>query len=94
VINLSTDKDAVLREALRVLKPGGRFAVSDVVVRGHLPPDIRRSMELWIGCIAGALEDREYDAKLRAAGIAEVEVEPWLIYNLEEARSFLTEAGP
>jgi SAM-dependent methyltransferase len=93
VINLSTDKDAVLREAFRVLKPGGRFAVSDVVVRGHVPPDIRRSMELWVGCIAGALEDREYDAKLRAAGFAEVEVEPWRIYNVEDARSFLTETG-
>jgi arsenite methyltransferase len=93
VINLSPDKDAVLREAFRVLKPGGRFAVSDVVVRGHLPPDIRRSMELWVGCIAGALEDREYDAKLRATGFAEVEVEPWRIYSVEDARSFLTEAG-
>src|SRR6266849_9372914 len=93
VINLSTDKDAVLREAFRVLKPGGRFAVSDVVVRGHVPPDIRRSLELWVGCIAGALEDREYDAKLRAAGFAEVEVEPWRIYNVGDARSFLTETG-
>jgi arsenite methyltransferase len=93
VINLSTDKDAVLREAFRVLKPGGRFAVSDIVVRGHVPPDIRRSMELWVGCIAGALEDREYDAKLRAAGFAEVEVEPWRVYNVEDARTFLTEAG-
>jgi ubiquinone/menaquinone biosynthesis C-methylase UbiE len=93
VINLSTDKDVVLREAFRVLKPGGRFAVSDVVVRGHVPPDIRRSMELWVGCIAGALEDREYDAKLRLAGFAEVEVEPWRIYDVEDARSFLTETG-
>jgi SAM-dependent methyltransferase len=81
VINLSTDKDAVLREAFRVLKPGGRFAVSDVVIRGHVPPDIRRSIELWVGCIAGALEDREYVAKLRAAGFDEVEVEPWRIYD-------------
>jgi arsenite methyltransferase len=93
VINLSTDKDAVLREAFRVLKPGGRFAVSDVVIRGHVAPDIRHSMELWVGCIAGALEDREYDAKLRAAGFDEVEVEPWRIYNVEDARSFLTETG-
>jgi arsenite methyltransferase len=93
VINLSTDKDAVLREAFRVLKPGGRFAVSDVVVRGHVPPDIRRSMELWVGCIAGALEEGEYDSKLRAAGFADVEVEPWRIYNVEDARSFLTETG-
>ena len=93
VINLSTDKDAVLREAFRVLKPGGRFAVSDVVVRGHVPADIRRSMELWVGCIAGALEEREYGSKLRAAGFTEVEVEPWRIYDVEDARSFLTETG-
>jgi arsenite methyltransferase len=93
VINLSTDKDVVLREAFRVLKPGGRFAVSDVVVRGHVPPDIRRSMELWVGCIAGALEDREYETKLRAAGFAEVEVAPWRVYSVEDARSFLTETG-
>jgi SAM-dependent methyltransferase len=93
VINLSTDKDAVLREAFRVLKPGGRFAVSDVVVRGQVPAAVRRSMELWVGCIAGALEEREYDAKLRAAGFADVEVEPWRIYDIEDARSFLTETG-
>ena len=93
VINLSTDKDAVLREAFRVLRPGGRFAVSDVVVRGPVPAAVRRSMELWVGCIAGALEEREYDAKLRAAGFADVEVEPWRIYDVEDARSFLTEAG-
>ncbi|SRR5713101_2301498 len=93
VINLSTDKDAVLREAFRVLKPGGRFAVSDVVVRGHVPPDLRRSMELWAGCIAGALEEHEYDAKLRAAGFTEVEVEAWRIYNVDDVRSFLTETG-
>ncbi len=93
VINLSTDKDAVLREAFRVLKPGGRFAVSDVVVRGHVPPDLRRSMELWVGCIAGALEEHEYDAKLRAAGFTEVEVEAWRIYNVDDVRSFLTETG-
>src|SRR6266581_2494283 len=76
VINLSVDKDAVLREAFRVLKPGGRFAVSDVVVRGDLPADIRRSLELWVGCIAGALEERDYADKLHAAGFADVEVEP------------------
>jgi len=81
VINLSADKDAVLREAFRVLKPGGRFAVSDVVVRGEVSAEIRRDMELWIGCIAGALEEGEYAAKLRAAGFAGVEVEPWRIYE-------------
>jgi SAM-dependent methyltransferase len=93
VINLSSDKDAVLREAFRVLKPGGRFAVSDVVVRGDVPADIRRSMELWVGCIAGALEEQEYAAKLRAAGFADVEVEPWRIYKIDDARAFLTETG-
>jgi arsenite methyltransferase len=93
VINLSSDKDAVLREAFRVLKPGGRFAVSDVVVRGDVPVDIRRSMELWVGCIAGALEEAEYAAKLRAAGFTDVEVEPWRIYRIDDARTFLTESG-
>ena len=93
VINLSSDKDAVLREAFRVLKPGGRFAVSDVVVRGEVPADIRRSMELWVGCIAGALEETEYAAKLRAAGFDDVEVEPWRIYKIDDARAFLTESG-
>ena len=93
VINLSSDKDAVLREAFRVLKPGGRFAVSDVVVRGEVPADIRRSMELWVGCIAGALEETEYAAKLRAAGFAEIEVEPWRIYKIDDARAFLSESG-
>jgi SAM-dependent methyltransferase len=93
VINLSSDKDAVLREAFRVLKPGGRFAVSDVVVRGDVPADVRRSMELWVGCIAGALEDRDYETKLRAAGFEHVEVEPWRIYQVEDARAFLTESG-
>jgi SAM-dependent methyltransferase len=92
VINLSSDKDAVLREAFRVLKPGGRFAVSDVVVRGDVPADIRRSMELWVGCIAGA-EEKEYAAKLNAAGFANVEVEPWRIYKIDDARAFLTETG-
>jgi SAM-dependent methyltransferase len=93
VINLSTDKDAVLREAFRVLKAGGRFAVSDVVVRGDVPADVRRSMELWVGCIAGALEDREYVSKLEAAGFEAVEVEPWRIYRAEDARAFLAQSG-
>jgi SAM-dependent methyltransferase len=93
VINLSSDKDAVLREAFRVLKPGGRFAVSDVVVRGDVPADIRRSMELWVGCIAGALEEREYASKLTAAGFTDVDVEPWRIYKVDDARGFLAESG-
>jgi SAM-dependent methyltransferase len=93
VINLSSDKDAVLREAFRVLKPGGRFAVSDVVVRGEVPADVRRNMELWVGCIAGALEEREYASKLRAAGFVDVDVDPWRIYHVEDARAFLTESG-
>ena len=93
VINLSDDKDAVLREAFRVLKPGGRFAVSDVVVRGDVPAEVRRSMELWVGCIAGALKDSDYQQKLRSAGFKEVSVEPWRVYNLDDARSFLTSAG-
>jgi len=93
VINLSGDKDAVLREAFRVLKPGGRFAVSDVIVRDNVPADVRRSMELWVGCIAGALEDKEFASKLHAAGFADIEVEPWRIYDVEDARSFLTETG-
>ncbi len=93
VINLSSDKDAVLREAFRVLKPGGQFAVSDVVVRGDVPEDIRRNMELWVGCIAGALEEREYTTKLGAAGFQDVEVEPWRIYRIDDARSFLTQSG-
>ena len=93
VINLSTDKDAVLREAFRVLKPGGRFAVSDVVVRGEVPADVRRSMELWVGCIAGALHEQEYETKLRAAGFTGVDVEPWRIYEVDDARAFLAENG-
>src|SRR4051812_18955476 len=93
VINLSSDKDAVLREAFRVLKPGGRFAVSDVVVRGEVPAEVRRNMELWVGCIAGALEERDYAAKLAAAGFAGVDVEAWRIYDVEDARAFLTESG-
>jgi arsenite methyltransferase len=93
VINLSVDKDAVLREAFRVLKPNGRLAVSDVVVRGELPADVRRSMELWVGCVAGALGDGEYTSKLQAAGFADVEVEPWRVYRVDDARTFLAEAG-
>jgi arsenite methyltransferase len=93
VINLSADKNRVLREAFRVLKPGGRFAVSDVVVRGSVPEVVRKSMLLWVGCIAGALEESEYLAKLRAAGFNDVSVEPTRVYNVEDARQFLTEAG-
>jgi ubiquinone/menaquinone biosynthesis C-methylase UbiE len=93
VINLSADKDRVLREAFRVLKPGGRFAVSDVVVRGAVPDEVRRSMLLWVGCIAGALEDTEYAAKLAAAGFEGIEIEPTRVYNIEDARAFLTSAG-
>jgi arsenite methyltransferase len=93
VINLSNDKDAVLREAFRVLKPGGRLAVSDVVVRGDVPADVRRNVELWVGCIAGAMRDTEYADKLRAAGFDDVEVEPWRIYKIDDARAFLTDAG-
>jgi SAM-dependent methyltransferase/thioredoxin reductase len=93
VINLSADKDAVLAEAFRVLKPGGRFAVSDVVVRGTVPAEIRRSVELWIGCVAGALEESEYRAKLQKAGFETVEVEPTRIYEAEDARSALARAG-
>jgi SAM-dependent methyltransferase len=93
VINLSGDKDAVLREAFRVLKPGGRFAVSDVVIRGEVPDEIRRSMELWVGCIAGALDEHDFAARLRAAGFADVEIEPWRVYRVDDARAFLTEAG-
>jgi len=93
VINLSSDKDAVLREAFRVLKPGGRFAVSDVVVRGEVPVDVRRNMELWVGCIAGALDQDDYVSKLRAAGFAEVEIETYRVYDVEGARAFLTDSG-
>jgi arsenite methyltransferase len=93
VINLSADKDRVLREAFRVLKPGGRFAVSDVVVRGPVPADIRRSIELWVGCVAGAMDESEYRQKLIAAGFAEVEIEPTRIYSIEDARQFLAAKG-
>jgi arsenite methyltransferase len=93
VINLSSDKDAVLREAFRVLKPGGRFAVSDVVTRGEMLPKIRKSVLLWVGCIAGALEENDYLRKLRDAGFAEAEVEPTRIYRVEDARAFLSGQG-
>jgi len=93
VINLSADKDRVLAEAFRVLKPGGRFAVSDVVVRGEVPPAIRRSVELWIGCVAGALEEREYRDKLAKAGFEAIAVEPTRVYKAEDAREFLAGAG-
>jgi len=93
VINLSADKDRVLRETFRVLKPGGRFAVSDVVTRGSVPDAVRQSMLLWVGCIAGALEEKDYAAKLTAAGFGDVSMEPTRVYNVENARQFLTEAG-
>jgi arsenite methyltransferase len=93
VINLSSDKDRVLSEAFRVLKPGGRLAVSDVVVRGEVPANIRKSMELWVGCIAGALEEYDYRDKLYAAGFESIDVEPTRVYKVEEARDFLTAAG-
>jgi arsenite methyltransferase len=93
VINLSADKAQVLREAYRVLKPGGRFAVSDVVVRGDVPPDVRQNVELWIGCVAGALEEREYGRLLADAGFEGVDVEPWRVYDIEDARSFLMSTG-
>jgi arsenite methyltransferase len=93
VINLSADKDAVLREAFRVLKPGGRFAVSDVVTRGEMLPEIRKSVLLWVGCIAGALEETEYRNKLAAAGFGDVEIEPTRVYKMEDAREFLSGQG-
>src|SRR5262249_56478596 len=93
VINLAADKDAVLAEAFRVLRPGGRFAVSDVVVRGEVPAALRRSVELWIGCVAGALEELEYRTKLAKAGFDEIDVEPTRIYTAEGARDFLAGAG-
>jgi len=93
VINLSVDKDAVLREAFRVLKPGGRFAVSDVVIRGDVPSVVRRSLELWVGCVAGALEQDEYAAKLRSAGFSNVDLETWRVYRVEDAREFLAASG-
>jgi arsenite methyltransferase len=93
VINLSSDKDAVLREAFRVLKPGGRFAVSDVVTRGEMLPEIRKNVLLWVGCIAGALEESDYLRKLEGAGFANAEIEPTRIYRVEDAREFLSGQG-
>jgi arsenite methyltransferase len=93
VINLSGDKDRVLREAFRVLKPGGRFAISDVVVRGEVPEQIRKSMELWVGCVAGALSDVEYQQKLAAAGFESIDIEATRVYNINDASEFLKAAG-
>jgi SAM-dependent methyltransferase len=93
VINLSADKGQVLREAFRVLKPGGRFAVSDVVTRGEMAPEIRQSVLLWVGCVAGALEESEYRAKLAAAGFEEISIEPTRIYRTADALSFLKDQG-
>jgi SAM-dependent methyltransferase len=90
VINLSADKDRVLSEALRVLKPGGRFAVSDVVTRGEMLPEIRQNVLLWVGCVAGALEENEYFSKLASAGFEKIEIEPTRIYRIEDAREFLS----
>src|SRR2546421_61200 len=93
VINLSADKDRVLREAFRVLKPGGRFAVSDVVTRGEMRPDIRESVLLWVGCVAGALQEDEYRSKLASAGFEQIDIEPTRIYHANDAREFLSAAG-
>ncbi len=90
VINLSADKDRVLREAFRVLKPGGRFAVSDVVTRGQMLPAIRENVLLWVGCVAGALEENEYRRKLTAAGFENIEIQPTRVYRIEDAREFLS----
>jgi arsenite methyltransferase len=90
VINLSADKDSVLREAFRVLKPGGRFVVSDVVTRGEILPEIRQSVLLWVGCVAGAMKESEYRSKLAAAGFEQIELEPTRIYRVEDARKFLS----
>jgi SAM-dependent methyltransferase len=92
VINLSADKEKVLREAFRVLKPGGRFAVSDVITRGEILPEIRQSVLAWVGCVAGALDETEYKARLAQAGFEQIEIEPTRIYRAEDAREFL--AGP
>ncbi|MGA2020788.1 MAG: arsenite methyltransferase [Candidatus Sulfotelmatobacter sp.] len=90
VINLSADKEAVLREAFRVLKPGGRFAVSDVVTRGEMLPEIRKNVLLWVGCIAGALEEGDYRSKLASAGFEQIDLEPTRVYRIEDAREFFT----
>jgi arsenite methyltransferase len=93
VINLSADKGRVLREAFRVLRQGGRFAVSDVVTRGDVPAEVRKNMLLWVGCIAGALEHQEYVSKLMTAGFDDITIEPTRVYNVEDARAFLTDQG-
>jgi len=93
VINLSADKDRVLAEAFRVLRPGGRFAVSDIVVRGDVPPDLRRNIELWVGCVVGALEESEYRQKLANAGFEAIDLEPTRIYRAADAVALLTDAG-
>jgi ubiquinone/menaquinone biosynthesis C-methylase UbiE len=93
VINLSADKDRVLREAFRVLRPGGRFAVSDVVTRGEISAQIRQSVLLWVGCVAGALEEADYRGKLASAGFEQIDVEPTRVYRVEDAREFLAEKG-
>jgi ubiquinone/menaquinone biosynthesis C-methylase UbiE len=93
VINLSADKDQVLREAFRVLKPGGRFAVSDVVTRGEIEPEIRQSVLAWVGCVAGALDEGVYREKLTNAGLTSIDVEPTRIYRVEEVKDFLAESG-
>jgi arsenite methyltransferase len=93
VVNLSADKRRVIAEAFRVLRPGGRLAISDVVVRGRMPPEVRHSMELWVGCIAGALEVEELERLLREAGFIEISIEPTRIYQIEDARGFLESAG-
>src|SRR5438093_3840824 len=93
VINLSADKDRVLREAFRVLKPGGRFAVSDIVTRGEMNPELRSSVLLWVGCIAGALEEHDYTSRLAAAGFEQIEIEPTRVYRIDDARAFLTGKG-
>ena len=93
VINLSADKSKVLKEAHRVLKPGGRFAVSDVVVKGEVPAEVRKNVELWIGCLAGALEENEFRTKLADAGFQNIDIEPTRVYNVEDARTFLSQSG-
>jgi arsenite methyltransferase len=93
VINLSADKDRVLSEAFRVLKPGGRFAVSDVVTRGEIAPEIRRNVLLWVGCVAGALDESDYRSKLATTGFRQIDVEPTRVYRVEDARQFLSEKG-